>query len=133
MLHECPTSKLQRAAVLVTMLFGVVSIFAGGRVLAGIATKSHPVLMPLVAFNVAMGVMYIAAAVTIRKSAMRGRIFAAFLTLANIIALSAILTYRSVGGPGAGESISAMLVHVVLFALIYLVLGRVVRPARVIP
>lgn len=133
MLHECPTSKLQRGAVLLTMLFGVLSIFAGGRVLAGIATKSHPVLMPLVAFNVAMGVLYIAAAVTIRKSAVRGRAFAGFLVLINLIALGAIVAYRSVGGMVAGESVIAMLVRVALFAMIYLALGRVVRPASVIP
>lgn len=130
MLHDCPTSKLQRASVVVAVAFGVLTLVAGGRVLLGLSAPDHLVLKPLLVFNTVMGAAYVAVALRIRSDARRGRGGAAIIALANLVVLVALLAYAGASGPVAPDSLVAMAVRTGVWAGIWLALGRVIRGLR---
>lgn len=132
MSHHCPASKLQRAAVLLTAILGAASLFAGSGVLLGVSTRNHPVLLPLVAFNTFMGLVYVATALRIRIDAQQGFLIARVLFVVNIAVLLALVAYGAAGGTVARDSYIAMSVRVAFFAAVSSGLGYVVRPSRAI-
>jgi len=127
MVHACPTSKLQRASVLIAALFGLASVFAGGRVLLGLVDPGYVVLLPLVAFNTVMGIVYIAVARRIRSDAGRGRAAAAGVAVLNLGVLVAVLGFAVAGGTVASQSLAAMTLRTGVWGGIFLALTYVVR------
>ena len=124
--HSCPESRLQRASVLIAMLFGVLSLFAGGRVLLGLSTPDHAVVQPLLVFNTVMGAVYIAVALRIRANAARGRVGAGAVAILNLAAWLALIGYAATGAAVAVDSLVAMGIRSVVWGTIFVVLGRVV-------
>ena len=123
--HSCPESRLQRASVLIAVLFGLLSLFAGGRVLLGLSTPDHAVVQPLLVFNTVMGAVYIAVALRIRADAARGRVGAGVVAVLNLAAWLALIAYAATGAPVAIDSLVAMGIRSVVWGTIFLVLGRV--------
>jgi hypothetical protein len=123
--HSCPESRLQRASVLIAAAFGLLSLFAGGRVLLGLSTPDHAVVQPLLLFNTVMGAVYIAVALRIRADAARGRVGAAAVAVLNLAAWLALIGYAATGAPVAVDSLVAMGIRSVVWGTIFLVLGRV--------
>jgi hypothetical protein len=118
---------LSRVVALVAALFGVATLLAGGRVLAG-SDPGYVVFRPLLFFNTAMGVVYLVAAVTIWLDPGPGRIWARGVFLVNLAVLVAILVLSSTGSAVAPDSLVAMTFRTVVWGLGFLVLSRLTAP-----
>jgi predicted permease len=127
-LRRCPPSRLQRATFAVALLFGLLSVIAGGRVLLG-ADPGYVAYTPLVIFNTLMGFAYIAAAVVIRGSAERGRRTARAIVLLNLVVLVFVVVSWAASGPIAVDSVRAMAFRAAVWIGIFAALGSVVRPS----
>jgi len=117
---------IQLLAAAIAGLFGVVTLFAGGRVLLG-SDPGYVVFQPLLIYNTIMGVAYLAAGITIWRSLILGKYAAGAIFLLNILVLlGIILVYRS-GGAVAVDSLGAMTLRTVVWLVLFLVaywLGR---------
>lgn len=127
MLHACPTSRLQRASVVVALLFGLLTLIAGGRVLLLGADPGYLVVMPLVLFNTVMGAAYVATAVLLHRDLRLGRRAAGAIAILNLLALGSLLAYAGSGGAVAGESFAAMTLRTGVWAGIFAAGGWVLR------
>ena len=88
---------VQILAAAVAVVFGVATLFAGGHVLMG-SDPGYPVFRPLLVYNTAMGLAYVAAGVTVWRSVNAGRYAAGAIFLLNLLVLVAIIAvYRSGG------------------------------------
>jgi hypothetical protein len=129
--HSCPESSVQRAAVLMATGFGLLSLFAGGRVLLGLSTPDHAIVQPLLLFNTVMGAVYIAVALRIRADAARGRVGAGAVAVLNLVVWLALIGYAATGATVAADSLVAMGIRSAVWGTIFLMLGRVARSPRV--
>jgi hypothetical protein len=97
---------MQLLAAAIAGLFGIVTLFAGGRVLLGV---------------------YLAAGITLWRNLILGKYAAGAIFLLNILVLfGIILVYRS-GGAVAVDSLGAMTLRTVVWLVLFLVaswLGR---------
>ncbi len=117
---------VQVLAAVIALLFGIATLFAGGRVLLG-SDPGYVVFRPLLIYNTTMGVAYLAAGVTIWLSSIRGRYAAGAILLLNIIVLVGItLAYRS-GAAVAVDSLRAMTVRTVVWLALFLAAVWVAR------
>jgi hypothetical protein len=96
------------AAAAVAVLFGVATVMAGGRVLLGISDPGYVVFRPLLIYNTAMGVAYVAAGVAMWRCLRCGVHAAAIVFALNLLVLVAIFAVYSSGGAVAVESLGAM-------------------------
>jgi hypothetical protein len=126
MMHQCPTSKLHRASIAVALLFGLLTLFAGGRVLLG-GDPGRVVLGPLLLFNTAMGAAYLAAALLLRRDLRLGRRAAGAIALLNLLVLGALVVYAWGGGLVASDSLAAMTLRTGVWAALFAVAGWVLR------
>lgn len=99
--------------------FGLVTLAAGGSVLAG-RDPGYAVFMPLLAFNVTMGFAYVAAGIAGWRAAAGGRRAAALVFLANAVVLAAIVYFYANGSAVAVESLRAMSFRTVAWLALYL-------------
>jgi hypothetical protein len=117
---------VQILAAAVAVLFGVATLFAGGRVLLG-SDPGYEVFRPLLVYNTAMGVAYLAAGITVWRNVNAGRYAAGAIFLLNLLALVGILmVYRS-GGTVAVDSLRAMTLRTVVWLVLFVAvswLGR---------
>ena len=117
---------MQVLAAAIAGLFGVATLFAGGRVLLG-SDPGYVVFQPLLIYNTIMGVAYLAAGITIWRSLILGKYAAgAIFSLNTLVLLGIILLYRS-GGAVAVDSLGAMTLRTVVWLVLFLVaswLGR---------
>ncbi|MBX3589323.1 MAG: hypothetical protein KF755_00320 [Burkholderiaceae bacterium] len=119
---------LRPLLVLVALLFGLATIVAGTRVLAG-ADPGYVVFRPLLFYNVAMGVAYVAAGVLAWRNLARGKRAAAAIFVLNLVVLAAIAWLYSSGGAVAIESVRAMILRTAVWLLLFLGLAWAHRRA----
>lgn len=124
--HDCPTSRLHRAAIVVALFFGLLTMFAGGRVLLG-ADPGHVVVRPLLIFNTAMGAVYVATALLLRRDLRVGRRAAGAIALLNLLALTVLILFASSGGLVAFDSFAAMGLRTAVWAAIFAVAHWILR------
>ncbi len=117
---------LQRSLAIVAAIFGVVTVFAGGRVLAG-ADPGFVVFRPLLLFNTAMGVVYVLAALQTWRDHRRGRAWARAITLLNLLVLFAITAAYAVGSGVAAQSLAAMSFRTLAWGALFLALSWIGR------
>lgn len=110
---------LQNILALVAILFGLVTVFAGARVLLG-ADPGYVVFGPLLIYNTIMGFSYIAAGVMAWRSLVRGRQAAAAIFVLNLLVLAAIGTLYATGGAVAVESVRAMTLRSVVWLALFI-------------
>ncbi len=104
----------QRAVAIVAMVFGLATLFAGGRVLLGV-DPGYVVFRPLLIYNTTMGLAYLAAGVLLWTSLRHGQHAAATIFGLNLAVLVGIvILYRS-GGGVAVDSLRAMTVRTVVW------------------
>jgi hypothetical protein len=116
----------QGMAAVIAILFGVATLFAGGRVLRG-ADPGYQVFQPLLVYNTVMGAAYLAAGVTLWRSASAGRYAAGVIFLLNLLVLAAIvLVYRS-GGGVAVDSLRAMTLRTTVWLVLFASVSWLVR------
>ena len=121
-----PGRRARRVAAVVAVLFGLLTLAAGGRVLLG-GDPGYLVFRPLVLFNTAMGAVDLGAGVLIWRDVPAARRLAAAIALVNAAVLAGVLALHLGGGPVARESVGAMTFRTVVWAAIWSVLARVGR------
>jgi hypothetical protein len=97
----------QGLLAITAVLFGVVTILAGTRVLAG-SDPGYVVFLPLVIYNTTMGFVYVGVGAVAWRSLQYGRNGAAAIFLLNLLVLAAIWIWYLSGGAVATDSLRAM-------------------------
>lgn len=118
---------LQPAAAVVAALFGLVTIAAGGRVLLGWSDPGYVVFRPLLIYNTAMGLAYVAAGLAIWRGLEPGRKASAAIVVLNLIVLAAIVFLYASGSAIAIDSVRAMAFRTAVWLGLWLAMGRM-RP-----
>lgn len=113
-----------RIAAAVGLLFGLMSVVAGTRVLAGIAHPDYVVLPWLVAYNIAAGAVGVAAGAGLWRLRRWAVGLARTLAAAHGIVLVILLGFRAVDRPVADDSLAAMALRVAVWTAIAVVAGR---------
>ena len=107
----------QNILVTVAVLFGLLTIFAGTRVLLG-SDPGYIVFRPLLIYNTTMGIVYVAAGIIAWRNIKQGMYVAAAIFVLNLIVLTAIFFLYREGSSIAVDSLRAMSLRtVVWFAL----------------
>ncbi len=109
---------LQKAIAVVAILFGLVTVAAGARVLAG-GDPGYVVYLPLLVFNTVMGVAYVAAGVMTWRSLERGQGAAGAILALNLVVLAFIIYQYRTGGAVAVDSLQAMSFRTVVWLLLF--------------
>ena len=98
---------IQNSLATVAVLFGLVTIFAGTRVLLG-SNPGYLVFRPLLIYNAAMGIVYVAAGIIAWRNIKQGMTVAAAIFVLNLIVLTAIFYLYTQGNSVAVDSLRAM-------------------------
>lgn len=120
---------LQGALALVAIVFGCVTIVAGGRVLAG-ADPGYVVWRPLLIYNTMMGVAYVTAGITMWRGVERGIRAAAAIAVLNLLVLGLIGYLYATGSAIAVDSLRAMTFRALVWLALYLGLAWTKRRLR---
>lgn len=100
-------NTVQRGLAVIGILFGILTIVAGTRVLTG-RDPGYVVFFPLLVYNTVMGFAYIGAGAVAWRSLPRGRNTAAAIFVLNLLVLAAIWILYSSGAAVAVDSLRAM-------------------------
>jgi hypothetical protein len=103
----------------VAALFGLATITAGVRVLAG-SDPGYIVFRPLLIYNTAMGLAYVVAGVIAWRSFDRGKYAAATIFVLNFLVLGAIGYLYATGSAVAIDSLRAMILRTVVWLVLFL-------------
>jgi hypothetical protein len=117
---------IPKVLALVAVLFGLVTVIAGARVLTG-SDPGYIVFRPLLIYNTAMGVAYVAAGLIVWRSLDRGKYAAAVIFVLNALVLAAIGFLYATGSAVAIESLRAMAFRTVVWCLLFLGLAWIGR------
>jgi hypothetical protein len=101
------TRTVQMVLALLAALFGLLTVFAGTRVLAG-ADPGYTVFRPLLIYNTVMGLVYVAAGFLIWRGVRPGLYAAAAVFLLNLLVLAAVAWLYTAGQGVALDSVRAM-------------------------
>jgi len=110
---------LQKGCAVVAALFGLLTVFAGTRVLTG-EDPGYVVFQPLLIYNTVMGFMYILAGFLIWRSIRPGLYAAAAILLLNLLVLVAVAYLYSAGQGVAVDSVKAMLLRTGVWLALWL-------------
>ena len=113
---------IQSVSACIATLFGLLTLFAGTRVLLG-SDPGYVVVQPLLIFNTAMGFVYIAAGITIWRNLIKGRNVAAVIFTLNLVVLAIIYFLYTQGSLIAVDSLGAMSLRTVVWLALFAVLG----------
>lgn len=119
-MHQTRFLRLvQLVLALVAILFGVVTIIAGARVLVG-ADPGYVVYMPLLIFNTCMGLAYVGAGVVAWRKLRQGGYAAGGIFVLNLLVLGTMGALYALGSAVAIESIRAMTLRTVVWLVLFL-------------
>ena len=110
---------LQRIMAAVAVVFGIVTIIAGSRVLTG-TDPGYTVFQPLLVYNTLMGVVYIVGGLMIWRNLRRGKYVAASIFTLNLIVLGGIAYLYFVSDGVAVDSLRAMTLRTVVWLVLLL-------------
>jgi hypothetical protein len=116
-------SAWQRIAAVVAVLFGLATLMAGGRVLAGYSDPGYVVYQPLLIYNTAMGIAYVAAGALVWYDLQRGKYAALAIFILNLAVLADVVFLYTTGGDIAVESVRAMVLRTSVWLGLFLVLA----------
>ncbi len=117
--------RMQRALALLAIVFGLVTLGAGGSVLLGLRDPGYTVFMPLLTFNSIMGLAYVATGVAGWNSASAARNGAALICLANAVMLGIVVWFYLGTDEVAIQSLRAMSFRTALWVALFLGFRRV--------
>ncbi len=120
--------KVIAAVAIAAVLFGLVTMIAGARVLLG-SDPGYVVYLPLLRFNTIMGVVYAAVGVLAWRNLRFGVYGAAAICVFNLLALGAIGYLYTPNGSIAGTSIQAMTFRTFVWVVLLVVLAWASRPS----
>jgi len=119
-LNRRPYVKIMQGILaLAAALFGLVTIIVGSRVLAG-SNQGYIVFRPLLIYNTAMGIAYMAAGVIAWRNLDRGKYAAGTIFVLNLLVLGATGYLYTTGSAVAIESVRAMMFRTVSWLVLYL-------------
>ena len=121
--------SIHRVLALVAVLFGLATIVAGVSVLAG-ADPGYTVFQPLLIYNAAMGMVYLAAGVIAWRSLDRGKYVAGTIFVLNFLVLGTIGYLYATGTAVAIDSLRAMAFRTVVWLVLFLGLAWVSRKSN---
>lgn len=113
----------------VAALFGLLTVFAGSRVMLG-ADPGYAVYRPLLVYNTVMGLAYLAVAVIGWRDPARGRNGAALIFGLNLLALIGVYLLHSSGAGVAVDSLRAMTLRTVVWLALLAGFWWLARKAR---
>jgi len=108
----------QSVLSLVATLFGLATIFAGTSVLLG-SDPGYIVFRPLLIYNTAMGIVYVAAGIIIWRNFKQGMYVAAVIFVLNLVVLAAIYFLYTEGNLIAVDSLRAMSLRTVVWLALF--------------
>jgi hypothetical protein len=117
---------IQTVLAFVASLFGVVTVIAGTRVLAG-SDPGYIVFRPLLLYNTVMGIGYVAAGLLAWRNIERGKHAAAVIFALNCLVLGTIGCLYAAGEAVAIESLRAMIFRTVVWLVLFLGLAWMSR------
>lgn len=109
---------IQNALALVAVLFGLLTIFAGTRVLLG-SDPGYIVYLPLLIYNAVMGIVYISAGIIALRNVKQGMYVAAIIFTLNLVVLIAIFYLYTEGSSIAIDSLRAMTLRTVVWLALF--------------
>ena len=112
-------SLTRKTLALIAVLFGVVTVFAGSRVLTG-SDPGYVVFLPLLVYNTLMGFVYIGVGIVAWRNVHYGRNGAAAVFLLNLLVLAAIWLLYNSGGAVAIDSLRAMTLRTTVWLLLFM-------------
>jgi hypothetical protein len=116
---EAPVKTALRVAALVAVLFGVVTVFAGGSVIFGSGAKAAGNYVPFVVwFNFLAGFVYVAAGVGLWRARRWGTAFAVGLAVLTALVFAAFGAYVGSGAAYEARTVVAMTVRTALWTFI---------------
>jgi hypothetical protein len=118
MTRSLPVQVVPRVAASAAVVFGVVTVMAGGRVLLG-GDPGYLVFRPLLLFNTGMGAVYLIAGALVWRGAPSGRRLAGAIALVNAVVLAGVTAIWFAGGPVAPDSVGAMAFRTLVWAAIW--------------
>lgn len=121
---------IQSILVLVAILFGLATIIVGSRVLLGY-DPGYIVFRPLLFFNTAMGIVYVAAGIFIWRILKKGMYVAATIFVLNLVVLATIYFLYTEGNPIAVESLRAMILRTLVWFALFVGLGWLSRKKKI--
>lgn len=119
-------SKLVVLVAAVAVVFGIVTLVVGSRVLLG-ADPGYTVFRPLLWFNTTMGLAYVVVGILAWRDSRLGLYGAATIALLNLTVLCAITYFYTPSGAIASTSLQAMTFRTAVWVALFLVLLRVSR------
>lgn len=114
--------KTVAAVAIAAVLFGIVTMIAGARVLLG-SDPGYVVYLPLLVFNTLMGAVYVAIGLIAWRSLRFGVYGSAAICVLNVIALGVISYLYTPNGVVASRSIQAMTFRTVVWLVLFFVLA----------
>lgn len=127
-MFACPHNRLHRAAVAIAGALGVITLFAGGRVLFGFGAVGYAVVRPVLVFNTLMGVAYLVAAGLAVRNVVAARWLALAIVALNGMVLALLVARRASGGEVATETLGAMAFRTIAWIAIAALLALAIRP-----
>ena len=126
MVTASQTNQLQYLVAILAVLFGALTIFAGGRVLAG-SDPGYVVFQPLLMYNTLMGFVYVVTGLTIWRKIQTGKKAAGIVFGLNTIVLIGIVILYQIGEGVAVDNLKAMAFRTVAWMGFYLITKYVSR------
>ena len=119
-----------RSAAVIGALFSGVSVWAGTRVLTGLDVPGYVVLPWLVLYNVAAGLVGVAVGAGLWLVRRWALLASSVLAAAHLSVFIALIALRASGGEVANDSLVAMTLRWVVWAVIALLARRAAGPRR---
>jgi len=119
----------QQSLAFIAVLFGLVTLFAGTRVLGG-SDPGYIVFRPLLIYNTTMGFFYAAAGITAWRNIHKGKYAAATIFTLNFFVLAIIIFLYETGSVIAIDSLRAMTFRTVIWLVLLIGLAWVSRKPR---
>ena len=116
-------SRARALAAVVAVVFGVVTIGTGTRVLLG-SDPGYVVYRPLLVFNTTMGIFYVIVGLVAWRKSRLGVYGAAGIAALNLIALCVIAYLYTPEGSIAGTSLQAMAFRTVVWIVLVIAFAR---------
>jgi len=113
-------ARPQRALALLAIVFGLVTLAAGGSALLGLRDPGYTVFMPLLTYNAIMGLAYVATGVAGWNSAAAARNGAWLIFLANAVMLGVVVWFHFTSDEVAMQSVGAMSFRTALWLGLFL-------------
>jgi hypothetical protein len=111
--------KRDRVAAILAIMLGLLSVREGGSVLLGVTGPDYPVLTWLIWYNVAMGVVSVAAGVGIWKQQGWSSTLAVNILVFHGVVFTSLFGMYQLGQSVAERSILAMLIRTFTWVVIY--------------